>query len=129
VAKTALQAPTGVLDPSMLYLGDNGRCFCGTLECAGMTAFFSGRALDGFPVVAVPEAAKAEPADVDLRIFACEGCGMKLCPACGSAMQKVTDGAIGEWVLTPYGKKEWHVRPGVYHACSGCEHCEEVTRG
>ncbi len=30
--------PKPALAPYSLYLGDNGRCFCGKLECAGMTA-------------------------------------------------------------------------------------------
>lgn len=96
----ATTAPVGVLDPAMLYLGDNGRCFCGRLGCAGQTAFFTGRALDGFPVVSLSEVARLDPAADDLARLACEGCGQKLCQECGGPMEKVTDGAIGEWVLT-----------------------------
>ena len=41
------------LSESALYLGDNGRCFCGKLRCAGTTAHFTGRALSGQDVLAV----------------------------------------------------------------------------
>lgn len=56
------------LDPVALYLGDNGRCFCDKLRCAGMTAHFTGRDLSGQRVMRVDAAtAKAH----GLR---CEGC-------------------------------------------------------
>lgn len=53
-----------------LYLGDNGRAFCGTLRCAGQTAHFTGRDLSGQKV----EALTAQEA-IDNRIT-CEGCGL-----------------------------------------------------
>lgn len=59
----------GKLDPAKLYLGDNGRVFCGALRCAGASAYFSGRDLSGQAVQALtPEAVRAHG-------FACEGCG------------------------------------------------------
>ncbi len=57
----------------MLYLGDNGRCFCGTLRCAGMSAHFTGRDISGQEVLALtPEVLAADPAAESVR---CEGCG------------------------------------------------------
>ena len=35
------------LDPDAIYLGDNGRAFCGAPRCAGMTAQATGRDLSG----------------------------------------------------------------------------------
>jgi hypothetical protein len=60
-----------------LYLGDNGRCFCGTQRCAGMTAFYSGRDLSGqkvMPLTGVMVAANG----FDATSFACESCGKGL---------------------------------------------------
>jgi hypothetical protein len=60
--------PKPKLDEATLYLGDNGRCFCGRLRCAGMTAYTSGRDLSGRKVQSVrPEVA----AQYGLR---CETC-------------------------------------------------------
>ena len=59
------------LRPDTLYLGDNGRAFCGTLRCAGMTAHASGRDLSGQRVLAVT-ARQAIAHEI-----ACEGCGMQ----------------------------------------------------
>lgn len=57
------------LKADRLYLGDNGRAFCGTLRCAGMTAHYSGRDLSGQKV----EALTAQEA-IDNGIK-CERCG------------------------------------------------------
>lgn len=54
-----------------LYLGDNGRAFCGTQRCAGVTAFFSGRTLAGQSVE--PLTAR-EAHDHGIK---CETCGMQ----------------------------------------------------
>lgn len=66
-----------VLREDRVYLGDNGRCFCGRLRCAGMTAHFTGRTLAGQDVLeldfAVVKAEGFDPAD-----FRCEGCGQEL---------------------------------------------------
>ena len=53
----------------------------------------------------------------------------KTCPECGGTMAK-HDGLIAEEVMrTGTGETSRAVRPAVYWACAGCEHCEEVTRG
>lgn len=58
-----------------LYLGDNGRAFCGALTCAGMTAHVSGRDLSGRPVLALRDPFYIRQAlDAGIR---CEGCGMQ----------------------------------------------------
>ena len=57
------------LSPTTLYLGDNGRCFCGKLHCAGMTAHFSGRDLSGQKVM------KLSAASIKTNWFKCEMCG------------------------------------------------------
>ena len=48
-----------------LYLGDNGRVFCGRLRHAGMTAHFSGRDLSGQKVERLTPAAAAWRARAD----------------------------------------------------------------
>lgn len=60
----------GPLDPTRLYLGDNGRALCGSIECAGATAFYSGRDLSGQKVMSVSPALARE-----LGGLRCEGCG------------------------------------------------------
>ena len=65
------------LEPALredtLYLGDNGRCFCGRLHCAGMTAHFTGRDLSGHPVHRVTEDDQREARRLGVEL-ACEGC-------------------------------------------------------
>lgn len=59
-----------------LYLGDNGRCFCGEMRCAGMTAFYSGRDLSGQTLYRLrPEDDKAPGLESDG--FKCESCGKR----------------------------------------------------
>lgn len=41
--------PTPVLDDRTLYLGDNGRCYCG--EHSGMSARYTGRDISGNEVL------------------------------------------------------------------------------
>ena len=53
-----------------LYLGDNGRCFCGALRCAGMSAHFTGRDISGQRVY------RPSKADARKAGLACEGCGL-----------------------------------------------------
>jgi len=61
-----------MLKADTLYLGDNGRAFCGSQRCAGMTANYSGRDLSGQTV----EALTAQDAiDNGIR---CEGCGKEV---------------------------------------------------
>ena len=50
-----LDDPEPVLAPDTLYLGDNGRCFCG--RHAGTSAIYSGRDISGQPVERVNVAA------------------------------------------------------------------------
>jgi len=65
-----------MLDPAGLYLGDNGRCFCGQAYCAGATAYYSGHDLSGQKVegplspedIAFMEQAIGHP-------LTCETCG------------------------------------------------------
>ena len=68
-----LSDPKPVLDPDALYLGDNGRCFCGRLHCAGATAHFTGRDRSGQPVQRVTEADQREARRLGVTL-ACEGC-------------------------------------------------------
>ncbi len=65
------------LNPDRLYLGDNGRCFCGALKCAGMTAHFTGRDLSGQGVLELRRE-EVEAAGLALVTFHCEGCGSSL---------------------------------------------------
>lgn len=61
--------PRPVLKNDVLYIGDNGRCFCG--EHAGCSARYSGRDISGQLVMGLtPKQAK----DNDLS---CERCGHK----------------------------------------------------
>ena len=66
--------PEPVLRHDALYLGDNGRCFCGRLHHAGMTARYTGRDLSGQPVHRVTEADQREARRMGVTL-ACEGCG------------------------------------------------------
>ena len=58
------------LNPRQLYVGDNGRCTCGAMRCAGATAHYSGRDLSG---QAMAPLTAREAIAHGLR---CEGCGM-----------------------------------------------------
>ena len=60
-----------LLKPDALYFGDNGRCFCG--DCAGMTAFYTGRDLSGQRVMRVTPKVLAECASLDF-LPECESC-------------------------------------------------------
>lgn len=59
------------LDEKKLYLGDNGRCFCGALRCAGTTAYYTGKDLSGEPVVRVR---RFDVAEFGVA-WKCESCG------------------------------------------------------
>ena len=65
--------PAPALEADALYLGDNGRCFCGRLHCAGMTAHFTGRDLSGQAVERVTEADQREARRMGVTLV-CEGC-------------------------------------------------------
>lgn len=55
-----------------LYSGDNGRTFCGKLFCAGTTAYYSGRDLDGTSTMHI-RSKDGWRADIK-----CETCGLTL---------------------------------------------------
>lgn len=65
--KPPMKLPEPVLDGEAIYLGDNGRCFCG--EHAGMTARYTGRDLSGQRVL------RLEPRAGAVETFACEHYG------------------------------------------------------
>ena len=70
---------TPALRADALYLGDNGRCFCGELACAGMTAFYTGRDISGQPVDEIRRpSVSTQVRNTDFDAFACEGCGKGL---------------------------------------------------
>lgn len=54
-----------------LYFGDNGRCFCGRIGCAGASAHFTARDLSGQRVQVVTASEIREYG------FRCESCGMQ----------------------------------------------------
>lgn len=60
-----------MLGEDTLYLGDNGRAFCGKPRCAGMTASYTGRDLSGQKVEAITA---REAIDHGIK---CEGCGFQ----------------------------------------------------
>lgn len=68
--------PKPVLDPGALYLGDNGRCFCGA--CAGTSAKYTGRDISGQKVARIDFDAlvqwRAEMGDSN-HDPKCEDCG------------------------------------------------------
>jgi len=66
--------PKPVLDDDRLYLGDNGRCFCGRLRCAGSSSHFTGRDISGQEVypVGAQDVAWAKSKGFVLK---CESCG------------------------------------------------------
>jgi len=65
--------PTPVLRDDELYLGDNGRAFCGRLHHAGMTALYTGRDISGQHVHRVTEDDQREAQKMGVEL-ACEGC-------------------------------------------------------
>jgi len=70
-----MNANTKTLDASKLYLGDNGRIFCGSLRCAGASAHFSGRGLSGFPVAEATMEDATAFSDAVGAPMSCECCG------------------------------------------------------
>lgn len=71
----AMVMPPGVLDPEVLYSGDNGRIFCGALRCAGQSAHFTGFTISGMEVQRVTEGDVREWLSFDLGRPKCENCG------------------------------------------------------
>ena len=66
LAKLPVPEPKRKLKETALYLGDNGRVFCGTLRCAGQSSYFTGRDISGQRVM--------ELSPEDAAGFACETC-------------------------------------------------------
>lgn len=64
--------PKPVLQDDALYLGDNGRCFCG--KHAGTTAYYTGRDLSGQKVLRVTPEMAAEAKRPDGFELLCETC-------------------------------------------------------
>jgi len=62
------------LNPDRLYIGDNGRVFCGLVAHAGMTAAYSGRDLSGQRVHRMTVTETGEWMAVTGRRPQCEGC-------------------------------------------------------
>ncbi|MBE3126172.1 MAG: hypothetical protein IMZ57_11020 [Acidobacteria bacterium] len=65
------------LKETELYLGDNGRCFCGRSKCAGSTAFYTNRDLSGQKVEEL-RIADVLSTGLDPKVFKCETCGQAL---------------------------------------------------
>lgn len=72
-----MQDPKPKLKPDVLYVGDNGRLFCGKLSCAGMSSHFTGRDISGQKVVKCTKEDAADWHQAQLGIPECEGCGMQ----------------------------------------------------
>lgn len=80
------------LNPDRLYLGDNGRAFCGALRCAGMTAHSSGRDLSGQRVYKIRPEDIAEHERMSREMaphreplpLACESCGRRATAVAGT---------------------------------------------
>jgi hypothetical protein len=70
MAKTKELKPA--LKAGILYLGDNGRCFC--VKHAGMTALYTGRDISGQRVLALTDLALAAMAKEIGRDMKCEDC-------------------------------------------------------
>ena len=67
--------PKPMLDEAAIYFGDNGRRFCGSLRCAGISAHYSARDLSGFRVEKAGAADNAEWLRMFKRPLTCETCG------------------------------------------------------
>lgn len=68
-AGSATGAVYGVLKAMRLYVGDNGRTFCGTLRCAGTSAYITGVDRSGQRVL---ELTTSDATRIGAR---CETCG------------------------------------------------------
>jgi hypothetical protein len=66
--------PRPVLKPASLYIGDNGRLFCGKAPCAGMSALYTARDISGQPVERITRKMILE-SGYDVDSFTCESCG------------------------------------------------------
>ncbi len=71
--------PKPVLKPGVIYSADNGRLIC--VECAGMSAKYTGRDLSGQEVLAVPYMETVEWFKAFGKPVSCEcGCTTYLLP-------------------------------------------------
>ena len=68
-----MKTPKPKLRVDRLYIGDNGRIFCGALRCAGQSAHFTGRTIAGQRVRQMT-AADAERFETWGLVLKCEGC-------------------------------------------------------
>lgn len=68
--------PAVPLDPTVLYMGDNGRLHCGRASCAGATAYATGIGLDGEPCVPVGRREIRVWSALYPEPIACEVCGL-----------------------------------------------------
>ena len=67
--------PKPALRVDRLYLGDNGRIFCGELRCAGMSSHYTRHDISGQEVLMVTPDILGSFENVGARIPTCEGCG------------------------------------------------------
>jgi hypothetical protein len=70
--------PKPKLDAAKVYLGDNGRAFCGALRCAGSSAHFTGRTIAGQRVMLIRKQDVEGGEDI-----CCEGCGLSAAKSWG----------------------------------------------
>lgn len=63
------------LNEQYLYIGDNGRVFCGALRCAGQSAHFSGHCISGQRAQRVTAADTKEWIALMGSAPKCESCG------------------------------------------------------
>ena len=71
---SAIRTPRPQLRADRLYLGDNGRMFCGALRCAGATVYYTGRDISGQAVAGITPGDRAALHAMGTRAR-CEGCG------------------------------------------------------
>ncbi len=66
------------LSEDVLYFGDNGRIFCGSVRCSGATAHFTGRGISGQKVekISWPDAGAFQVSTGSWP--ACELCGKEM---------------------------------------------------
>ena len=68
------------LDENALYIGDNGRIFCGGQRCSGITAHYTGRDISGQKVQRLGDEDLAWMAAEIGREVSCESCGKEITP-------------------------------------------------
>ena len=67
--------PKPALRSDRLYLGDNGRTFCGEARCAGMSSYSTGHDISGQEVLMITPDILESFKNVGSRAPSCEGCG------------------------------------------------------